>query len=46
MICEIKENEVILKNVKLSDIAALIYVWLSKDKELSFHKPEEQEGKE
>jgi hypothetical protein len=41
MICEINnnQNEVVLKNATFSDVLAVIYIWLHKDKEIAFEKP-------
>ena len=46
MICEVREynNEVVLKNATLSDVIAVIQIWLHKDKELCFSNPASMEG--
>ena len=43
MICEVRNNntEVVLRNITTGDILAFIRVWLSKDKEIMFAKPDE-----
>ena len=43
MICEIRSNdhEVVLKNPTFSDVLAVLYLWLHKDMEIAFYKPEE-----
>lgn len=50
MRCEIRnnQNEVILKNATLSDVLAVIHIWIHKDKEIAFSKPDDdaQEGEE
>lgn len=45
MICEVREsgNEVVLKNAKLSDVMAIIQIWLHQDKELCFSNPASME---
>lgn len=47
MICEIRngQNEVILKKATFSDVLAVIHIWMHKDKEIAFSKPEESEEK-
>ena len=43
MICEVRNDghEVVLRHVTFSDLLAMIYLWLHKDKEIAFSKPEE-----
>jgi hypothetical protein len=43
MICEVRNSntEVVLSNITIGDILAFIRVWLSKDKEIVFAKPDE-----
>lgn len=43
MRCEINnnQNEVVLKNATFSDVIAVIHIWLHKDKEIAFSRPEE-----
>ena len=45
MICEIRKNEqeVVLRNPTFSDVLAVFYLWLHKDKEIAFSRPEEEE---
>ena len=45
MICEIRNNEqeVVLRNPTFSDVLAVLYLWLHKDREIAFSKPEEVE---
>lgn len=47
MICEVRnyDKEVVLKNAKFSDVIAVIQIWLHKDKELCFSKPESEEAR-
>lgn len=46
MICEIrnKDQEVVLRNPSFSDVLAVFYLWLHKDKEIAFSKPEEPDA--
>jgi len=48
MICEIrnKESEVVLKNATFSDVLAVIHIWLHKDVEIAFSKPDEEKEEE
>lgn len=43
MICEIRNNEseVVLKNATFRDVLAVVHIWLHKDTEIAFSKPEE-----
>ena len=43
MICEIRNNEqeVVLRNPTFPDVLAVFYLWLHKDREIAFSKPEE-----
>lgn len=43
MICEVRNSntEVVLSNITIGDILAFIRVWISKDKEIVFAKPNE-----
>ena len=45
MMCEIRngQNEVVLKNATFRDVLAVMHIWLHKDKEIAFLKPEEDE---
>lgn len=45
MICEIRNNnnEVVLRNPTFSDVLAILYLWLHKDKEIAFSRPENDE---
>lgn len=40
VICEVRDNEVILKNPKISDILCFMWLMFHKDKEVVFTKPE------
>lgn len=44
MICEVRDNgqEVVLSHVTFGDIIAFIKVWLSKNKEVGFTRPEKE----
>ena len=44
MYCEIRnnQNEVVLKNATFSDVLAVVHIWLHKDKEIAFSKPDEE----
>lgn len=46
MICEVRNNgtEVVLSNVKVGDILAMVGVFIHKDRELVFHRPESEVG--
>lgn len=46
MICEVREDgrEVVLHKPTLSDIFAMLSLYIHKDKELVFTKPEEEDG--
>ena len=46
MICEVREeqSEVVLKNATFSDVLAVIFIWLHRDREIVFRKPEEENG--
>ena len=35
-------NEIILTNAKFGDVIAIIQIWLNKNKEICFFKPEEE----
>lgn len=43
MICEVRNDntEVVLSNITIGDILAFIRVWLSKDREIVFTKPDD-----
>lgn len=40
MICEVREDAVILRNPKISDILCFAWLMFHKDKEVVFTKPE------
>ena len=44
MICEIRneQNEVVLKNPTFLDVLSIFYLWIHKDKEIAFTKPQEE----
>ena len=44
MRCEIRnnQNEVVLKNATFSDVVAVIYIWLHKNKEIAFSRPDDE----
>ena len=44
MICEVRNNntEVVLRNPTFSDVLAILYLWLHKDREIAFSRLEER----
>lgn len=45
MICEVRNNntEVVLRHITFHDVLAILYLWLHKDKEIAFSRPEGDE---
>lgn len=47
MICEVRDfNEVVLRNASFRDVLAVILIWLHKDREIAFSRPEKKESME
>lgn len=48
MICSIDNNgqEITLKDAKFGDVIAIIQIWLNKNKEICFSKPQREEREE
>lgn len=46
MICRIDNHgkEVVLSHARFSDVIAVVKIWLNKDKEICFSKPQEDEN--